>query len=500
MLGLRDGYCRRCLLFLAETEYDIDNIHLTGGDQLWFGGPFAPRMRLGYRGQEGSLFGRRRHDARRLRAVRTSRAARPVSTHLALPGQLEMFHLVRDWSRLNEQRLPALLPGARRLLTDFVAHFRSRGWKESNFAPNVRTLRMLLAHLGAEAPLWEEDVRLLARRDDFTGPRVINYLRLTGRLVPDQRANAALAHARRLADAAPEPFRAPLHQWIDVLCGTGAPPSSSLAPTTIDGYVRRAAPVLAAWHQDGLTDVRAVTREHIDTTLKPLKGQVASSLATALRSLFRALKRQKLIFRDPARHLSLASAHRIHKPLPTDRLHGTLQQLPTVRSRLSFLLAAVHALSSHDQRGLLLDDLDRSRAQLLVRRVGKLNHTLYLDELTSRLLTQWLAERHRRWPLCTNPYLLVSARTAADDSHPKMCSDALSKPLRSLGLQAGRLRVDRILDEAEHTSDPVHLMRQFGLSAHTAMHYLRDAHPERTGPSPLAPAGQRRSSRSNRDQ
>ncbi|WP_381192255.1 hypothetical protein [Streptomyces maoxianensis] len=240
VLGLRDGYCRRCLLFLAETEYDIDNIHLTGGDQLWFGGPFAPRMRLGYRGQEGSLFGRRRHDARRLRAVRTSRAARPVSTHLALPGQLEMFHLVRDWSRLNEQRLPALLPGARRLLTDFVAHFRRRGWKESNLAPNVRTLRMLLAHLGAEAPLWEEDVRLLARRDDFTGARVINYLRLTGRLVPDQRASAALAHARRLADAAPEPFRAPLHQWIDVLCGTGAPPSSSLAPTTIGLLLHRA--------------------------------------------------------------------------------------------------------------------------------------------------------------------------------------------------------------------------------------------------------------------
>ncbi|GHE11075.1 hypothetical protein [Streptomyces alanosinicus] len=50
-----------------------------------------------------------------------------------------------------------------------------------------------------------------------------------------------------------------------------------------------------------------------------------------------------------------------------------------------------------------------------------------------------------------------------------------------------RLRVDRILDEAKHTGDPVHLIRLFGLSPHTAMQYLRAAHPGRHRPSPLQP-------------
>ena len=36
---------------------------------------------------------------------------------------------------------------------------------------SIRTLRVLLAHLGADAPLPEEDVRLIARREHFHGAR-----------------------------------------------------------------------------------------------------------------------------------------------------------------------------------------------------------------------------------------------------------------------------------------------------------------------------------------
>ena len=48
-----------------------------------------------------------------------------------------------------------------------------------------------------------------------------------------------------------------------------------------------------------------------------------------------------------------------------------------------------------------------------------------------------------------------------------------------LGLTPGQLRRDRILDEASHTADPVHLMTVFGISAKTAMNYIQAAHPER---------------------
>jgi hypothetical protein len=46
------------------------------------------------------------------------------------------------------------------------------------------------------------------------------------------------------------------------------------------------------------------------------------------------------------------------------------------------------------------------------------------------------------------------------------------------------LRQDRILDEAHASTDPLHLMRLFGISEVTAMRYITAAHPERTARLP----------------
>jgi hypothetical protein len=51
-------------------------------------------------------------------------------------------------------------------------------------------------------------------------------------------------------------------------------------------------------------------------------------------------------------------------------------------------------------------------------------------------------------------------------------------------MRPSQLRQDRILDEARHRADPVHLMRLFGLSDTTAMKYLYTAHPERQSVPP----------------
>jgi hypothetical protein len=48
-----------------------------------------------------------------------------------------------------------------------------------------------------------------------------------------------------------------------------------------------------------------------------------------------------------------------------------------------------------------------------------------------------------------------------------------------LGVRPARLRQNRILDEARHTADPVHLVRVFGISESSAMHYVHAAHPGR---------------------
>ncbi|MER6290176.1 hypothetical protein [Streptomyces sviceus] len=54
----------------------------------------------------------------------------------------------------------------------------------------------------------------------------------------------------------------------------------------------------------------------------------------------------------------------------------------------------------------------------------------------------------------TSPCLLVTAHTATGDIHPPVSLQAINKPLRAHGHQAGRLRVDRILDHAQHTDYP----------------------------------------------
>jgi hypothetical protein len=48
-----------------------------------------------------------------------------------------------------------------------------------------------------------------------------------------------------------------------------------------------------------------------------------------------------------------------------------------------------------------------------------------------------------------------------------------------LGVRPHRLRQDRILDEARHTADPVHLVRVFGITENTAIYYVHAAHPGR---------------------
>jgi hypothetical protein len=48
-----------------------------------------------------------------------------------------------------------------------------------------------------------------------------------------------------------------------------------------------------------------------------------------------------------------------------------------------------------------------------------------------------------------------------------------------LGVRPDRLRQDRILGEARHTADPVHLVRVFGITENTAIYYVHAAHPGR---------------------
>ncbi|MER5986999.1 hypothetical protein [Streptomyces sp. NPDC001787] len=71
-----------------------------------------------------------------------------------------------------------------------------------------------------------------------------------------------------------------------------------------------------------MTTLREVTADHTQDMLDGMEGTVRRRRATALCSLFRALKRERLVFRDLDRHLPVGDLTNIPRPAPSDVLVG----------------------------------------------------------------------------------------------------------------------------------------------------------------------------------
>ncbi|MFJ4689206.1 tyrosine recombinase XerC [Streptomyces sp. NPDC088789] len=487
-LMLSDGMCRMCRIIVAETEVDTAQIAMKNGDQLWFARPHAASLAVG-RLLPGTAALQGRFALKRRRARARAASARRPSEHLLDSAQLELFPAPpRDWSRLDTTRPPALTPAAAALVADFTSYMRGRGWSTDSFNGSTRTLRIVTGHLGADVRIQESDIRALASTyPNLHGARVINYLRLRGLLEAQPPSDPCIARARHHASTISHAaFSAAVHTFIDVLLGQGSNPSRARSPKTIENYVVAVLPTLEAWSADGLNDPREITKKHIKDVLDPLRGDQARRLHTSLRSLFRALKRERLVFRDPARTISLTSSRSLPASLPSDRIAGLLDRLDDPRDRLMVALVAIHALLPGQLVNLLQTDFDRSKGRLRLRRPGRLDHLIYLDAFTLRLVTTWELQRHRRWPDSSNPHLFVTRNTAVDDTGPPISAGVVQKPFKRLGLPAGVLRVDRIYDEARHSADPVRLMELFGLSNLSATRYVLSAHPDKKN-GPIAP-------------
>ncbi len=396
----------------------------------------------------------------------------------------------RDWRLIDRTALPALTGPAQQLLDEFDRFARAQSWTPAIRAFHLRSLRLLLAWLGAAAPIHEVDVKAVAiLGPSYAGQRIAQFLRAKGLLIPDPATtiDADQADVQWLLATLPSRVVPEVEAWIRVLRGQGRRPSPVMGWALIRRYLAVAAPVLRQWGERAdVHSLRAITTDDIQAVLKSRTGSGAHRLQTALRSLFRALKRERLIFRDPARGITVTRASRLPQALPSDRLRGLLDRAPTTVAKLAVALVAVHALRPVELRRLhLADDLDRANGRLTVRRpAAGADRVVVLDELTLRLAGAWLRERARRWPHTTNPYLLVSQQTAVDPSHPPVCRFTVQALFFTLGITPGQLRPDRILDEARHTADPVHLMRLFGIADNTAMKYVYTAHPERRAVPP----------------
>jgi hypothetical protein len=486
----RDGLCRPCLL-IVRTE-----------DPGWIPAPepgrplqlafLLPGVRLP-RATSLILPANRKDKqapagiatARRVIQPRRPRPAQPVSPHLVDPAQGVLFDARRDWSFLNVGelgQLPALTPAASLLVDELDRHARAGGWASGSRNNATKTLRILLAWTGADAPVPEADIRALHARPSTTIRRVLAFLRDRGMVIPDP-ARPGTAVERTIQqhiDALPDVIAGEVRQWVKVIRGQGRRAHRELPFSSVRSYLNCFCPVLAEWGQR-VTSLREITRDDIQEALEQHPGITAHNLLPALRSLFRALKQEKIIFRDPARRVTLPSMRRLPAPIPSDQLAGLIDRAGTPIAKIAVAMIAIHGLGKKETALLLLEDLDLPRGRLAVRRPTG-THTVYLDELARTLMTGWLRERRLRGPLTANPYLLVNSQTADDTAGPPVSLTAIDTIFSGLGLAPSKVRQDRILDEARHTADPVHLMRVFGLSAHPAMKYVQAAHPDR-GPA-----------------
>jgi hypothetical protein len=329
------------------------------------------------------------------------------------------------------------------------------------------------------------DVHDLARsHENLKAKRVCQFLRSHDLLAEDpaRHRDRHLEWTEAAIAALPAPVGEEVRTWVTVLRGQGRREHQPRGYDYIRRYLAALRPVLTGWAADGMTTLRQITPDGIEAAVAERRGAPGRHLAVCLRSLFRALRQERVVFRDPTRNLVVCGIGGLSKSVPSDVLAGLLAQVKTAFGCLVIALVAVHALPGHEVRTLLAEDLDLSRGTLQVCR-GLLRHTVYLEEFTHQLAADWLIYRHRRWPASANPHLLVSRCSALDQERPPVSIETV-RMVFPKGVTIDGLRQDCILDEAFDKADPLHLMRLFGITAQTAMRYIKAAHPERTAKLP----------------
>jgi len=451
-----------------------------GSTQLSLGGVLAPRLhtRAGVLGYVPSHW-----KADDLRRSRPGTGVEGYSEHIVRTGQLALFSLRRDWKPVAQQKvLPALTPAAQLVIDDVDRMAALHAWKPLSLSAVRRTLRILLSWLGADTPIAEDDVRALQEdHPQATAGRVLLILDEHHLLLrsPDSEKSAdqrwVESHLDGLGDSE---IRAELSEWVRVMRGEGRQRRRARSWEVIRKYLWSVLPTIRSWSHE-LTSLRQVTSDHVRAALANLTGTPAQGVRTGLRSVFVALRQQRLIFRDPTRTVRLASVITLPTALDDAQLRGLIDRGQSSLERAILALIAIHAMPIQELRSLAVDDVDFARATVTVTRTHAPTRVVHLDRLTARLLGEWIRERQSRWPGTENEHLFISANGAFSIQHPPVSATTIYATFRRQGLTPRRVRVDRILHEALVTEDPLHLMRVFGISVRSAVHYVHAAHPER---------------------
>lgn len=448
----KNDYCRLCWLqaaLQAESPPVVTEADLAGvlSHQLAFAG--TTKMR-------GPRSGTRlpRSQPQPSGPVRRPSDGGQLQLHLPTAGR------AFDWALHAELTNPALAR-VRRIAEQMS---QARGWNPQLVAELDRALVILLSgHPDGHRFRHSELVGVL-RHYGVSITRAADVLSAAG-LLDDDRVPAFEPWLQtKLADLAPG-IAADVEAWIRAL-QRGGPRNRPRNPNTVRRYLRPAHPVLVDWSAR-YHHLREVTPADITTAIQQLRGHPRRHTLGALRSLMRHAKKNGTIFTDPTTRVRISTPRDdpIIVPLTADQVGDATRAAVTPAARLTLALAAVHAARGEAIRNLQLDDVDLGN-----RRVSIAGVTRPLDELTHRLLTDWLTYRHRRWPHTANPHLIINKQTAST-TRP-VSDNALTAPFRRRAATLEALRVDRQLDEAlAHGPDPLHLAVVFGLDETTAVRY-----------------------------
>ena len=314
-LPLQQGRCRMCLYVLAHIGEQAS----TSGVQLWMDGAgLRPRWR-GYRlvtGPDGIR--------RPVAAKETTERRQPLaSPAIATAGQLSLFPAPpRHWEVLHQRELPALSDRAEALRRELAQLAARQQWRPRVASAHQRTLTMITAWLGVDAPIEEADLWAIARLgNSYNARRLIPFLTERGLLIPDyaRHADPHQSGVARLRRRIPAHLLPEVDVWIAVLRGEGKRPSRPFPWKTVNGYLGYATPLLESWGSS-VASLREITTAHVQEAIDNASG--VDGVFTALRSLFKALKRERVIFHDPARSATFTFRVAVRRPVPSDRVHS----------------------------------------------------------------------------------------------------------------------------------------------------------------------------------
>lgn len=458
-LPLKRGYCRACWLqaaLQAENPPAVTATDLAGvrHHQLWFAG--MNKMR-------GPRSGSRRRPRVLARAgdliQPTPRPAAGGQLQLHLPSPDRVF----DFGLHAEPTNPCLLRVRR--IADAMGE--ARGWNTQLVAELNRALIICLSGHADGVRLQYSELVGILHRYGVSVDRVAEVLAQAGLLDDDRIPAFEVWLDHKLAELAPG-IAVDVRGWVRTL-QHGGPRSHPRTLHTIRVYLRGAHPVLAAW-STRYDHLREVTTADVVAAVNTLQGHRRRQTVNALRSLMRHCKKTGTIFANPAARVRASRRDDpVIIPLTPEQIDDATCAAATPAARLTLVLAAVHAARPEAIRAVRLDDIDLGNRRLTIGGV-----TRPLDELTHRVVTEWLTYRRGRWPSTANPHLIINKQTAST-TRP-VSENALTAPFRRKAATLEALRVDRQLDEAlTHGPDPLHLAVVFGLDDTTAIRYSNAA-------------------------